>query len=40
MHIQKINIKNQVYNYRFENLVKTKHIQTKNILFDEKNYNI
>ena len=38
MHIQKINIKNQVYNYHFDNLVKTKQLETKKILIDKKNY--
>ena len=38
MHIQVINIKNQVYNYHFDNLVKAKKIETKNILINGKNY--
>ena len=38
MHIQEINIKNRVYNYHFDNLVKTKKLETKNILINEKNY--
>ena len=29
---------NRVYNYYFDNLVKTKKLETKNILIDEKNY--
>ena len=37
MHIQEIAIKNRVYNYHFEKLVKAKKIETKNILIDEKN---
>ena len=31
MHIQEINIKNRVYNYRFDNLVKANKTETKNI---------
>ena len=38
MHIQEINIKNRVYNCHFDNLVKRKKLETKNILFDEKSY--
>ena len=38
MHIQKINIKNPVYNYHCDNLVKAKKLETKNILIYEKNY--
>ena len=38
MHIQVINIKNQVYNYHFDNLVKAKKLETKNILINGKNY--
>ena len=38
MHIREINIKNRVYNYYFDNLVKPKKLETKNILIDEKNY--
>ena len=38
MHIQEINIKNQVYNYHFDNLVKTKQLEPKKILIDKKNY--
>ena len=33
-----ISIKNRVYNYYFENLVKANKKETKNILIDEKNY--
>ena len=29
---------NRVYNYYFDNLVKTKKLETKNTLIDEKNY--
>ena len=35
LHIQEINIKNRVYNYQFDNLVKAKKLKTKNILIDE-----
>ena len=38
MHIQKINIKNRVYNYHFDNLVKPKKLESKNILIVEKNF--
>ena len=38
MHIKEINIKNRVYNYHFNNLVKAKKSETKNILTDKKNY--
>ena len=38
MHIQEINIKNRVYNYYFDNLVKAKKLETKNILIDTKNF--
>ena len=37
MHIQEINIKNQLYSYHFDNLVKAKKLETKKILIDEKN---
>ena len=30
---------NRVYNYYFDNLVKAKKLETKNILIDEKNYS-
>ena len=33
-----INIKNRAYNYCFENLVKAKHLESKSILIDKKNY--
>ena len=39
MHMQDISIKNRVYNYYFNNLVKVKKLETKNILIDEKNNN-
>ena len=35
---QRINIKNRVYNYYFGNLVKTKKLETTNILTDKKKY--
>ena len=38
MHIKKINIKNQVCNYYFDNLVKAKKFETKNVSIDEKNH--
>ena len=38
MHMQEINIKNQVYNYYFDILLKAKTLETKNILIDQKNY--
>ena len=38
MHFREINVKNRVYNYYFDNLIKTKKIETKNILIVEKNY--
>ena len=36
MHIKEISIKNRVYNYYFDNLIKAKKLETKNILIDEK----
>ena len=38
MHINEINIKNQVCNYYFSNSTEAEKIETKNILIDEKNY--
>ena len=38
MNANKINIKNQLHNYFFDNLVKAKKLETKNILIDEKHY--
>ena len=38
MQINEINIKNKVYNYYFDNLIKAKKFETKNILLDKKNY--
>ena len=40
MYIQGINIKNRVYKYCFDNLVKPKTIETENILTNKKNYKI
>ena len=40
MHIKEINIKNRLYNYYFDNLVKAKKLETKNILIDEKKIRI
>ena len=37
LHIKEINVKNRVYKY-FDNLIKEKKIETKNILIDKKNY--
>ena len=36
MHIQEIDVKNRVYNYHFDNLVKAKKLETKSILIDKK----
>ena len=38
MHVKEINTKNRVYNYYFDNLVKAKEWENKNILIDGKNY--
>ena len=38
VHINEINIKNRVYNYYFDNLIKAKNVETKNISIHEKNY--
>ena len=38
MYIQGIIIKNRVYKYCFDNLVKPKTIETENILTNKKNY--
>ena len=35
MHFKQINTKNKVYNY-YDNLIKVKKLETKNILRDEK----
>ena len=37
-HINEINFKNRVYNYYFDNLVKAKKSETKNILIYAKNF--
>ena len=38
MHPKKITIKSQVYNYYFDNSVKVKKFETKNILINQKHY--
>ena len=38
MHVKEIAIKNRVYNYYFDNLIKVIKLGTKNILINEKNY--
>ena len=38
IHIKEINIKNRVYCYYFDNLIRAKKLETKNILIGEKNY--
>ena len=38
IHFKEINITNREYNYYFDNLVKDKNLETKNMLIDEKNY--
>ena len=38
IHAKVMNIKNRVYNYYFDNLVKTKKLGTKNVLIDKKNH--
>ena len=35
---KEINIKNRVYNYYSDNLVRAKNLELKEILIDEKNY--
>ena len=40
MCANKVNIKNRVYNYYFDNLVRVKKLETKSILIDEKHYRI
>ena len=37
-HIKENNIENRVYKYYFNNLIKTKKLETENISIDEKNY--
>ena len=38
IYFKEINIKNRIYNYYFDYLIKAKKLETKNILFNEKNY--
>ena len=38
MHFKELNIKNRIYNYYFGYLIKTKKIDTKDVLVYEKNY--
>ena len=38
MHAKEINIKSQVCRYYFNNLVKARKLETKNILINEKSY--
>ena len=38
IHVKEVNIKNRVYNYYFEHLVKTKKLESKNILIHEKKF--
>ena len=38
IHFKEINIKNRVYNYCFDNLIKAKTSKTTNFLIDEKSY--
>ena len=38
MYMIEINIKNRLYNYYFDHLIKTKNLETKNNLINEKNY--
>ena len=38
MHFKEINVKKIVCNYYSDNLIKTKNLETKNILIFEKNY--
>ena len=38
MHFKEIDIKNRVYKYCFDYLIRAKTIETKNIFIDEKNY--
>ena len=38
MQIREINIKNRVYKYCFNNLIRTKKSETKNILINKTNY--
>ena len=36
--IKENNIENKIYKYYFNNLIKTKKLETENISIDEKNY--
>ena len=38
MQIREINNKNRVYNYYFDNSIKVKKLETKNIFIDKINY--
>ena len=38
MYIKETNIKSEVCNCRFDNLIEAKRIETENILIDERNY--
>ena len=38
MHFKEIDIKNRVYKYCFDYLIRAKTSETKNIFIDEKNY--
>ena len=37
MYIKDISISSRLYNYYFDNLIKAKKLETKNILIDEEN---
>ena len=39
IYLEEINIKNRVYNYHFNILIRSKKLGTKNIVIDGKNYN-
>ena len=38
MHFKEINIKNRVFNYYLDYLIKVNKLETKNVLINEKNY--
>ena len=40
MHVKEINIKNRVYNCHFDNLIKAKKLETKNIFIVPKTIRI
>ena len=40
MYVKEINIKNLVYNHYFDNLIKAKILEIKNILMDQKIYKV